>query len=269
MHSPANSFMSCATASCSTTFGAYVRDWQNFHAIIRSGKRASALGFLARSIFTCAILIVIAAPTTFAAEIKPGSAVVIDGDTLEVGGERIRLHGIDAPELGQRCGTARGGNWACGEAAARRLTELVDGRSVACTGEGRDQYDRIIATCRVANADVGATLVREGLAWAYRRYSDDHASAEDAARRGKRGIWQGSSETPWDFRARRWEGAVAQAPRRGCPIKGNINSDGERIYHTPWSPWYDRTGIDERRGERWFCDEAEALAAGWRAARWR
>jgi hypothetical protein len=51
------------------------------------------------------------------------------------------------------------------------------------------------------------------------------------------------------------------APRRGCPIKGNITSNGEKIYRVPWSPWYDRTGIDEARGERWFCDVAEAAAA--------
>lgn len=66
---------------------------------------------------------------------------------------------------------------------------------------------------------------------------------------------------------KRWERAAAASPRPGCPIKGNINRDGERIYHTPWSPWYERVQIDESQGERWFCDEAEAEAAGWRAPR--
>ena len=49
-------------------------------------------------------------------------------------------------------------------------------------------------------------------------------------------------------------------------IKGNVARDGERIYHTPWSPWYGRTKISEGKGERWFCDEGAAQAAGWRAA---
>jgi len=65
-------------------------------------------------------------------------------------------------------------------------------------------------------------------------------------------------------------GAAAEAaPRAGCPIKGNINAEGERIDHTPWSPWYERTKINEAAGEQWFCDETEAQEAGWRAARSR
>ncbi len=63
--------------------------------------------------------------------------------------------------------------------------------------------------------------------------------------------------------------AAAAAPVEGCPIKGNINQDGERIYHTPWSPWYDRTQINEAMGERWFCDEAAAVDSGWRTARFK
>jgi hypothetical protein len=88
---------------------------------------------------------------------------------------------------------------------------------------------------------------------------------ENAARAAGRGLWQTTFETPWDHRAHRWEAAVQEAPQ-GCPIKGNISKDGKKIYHTPWgSQWYERTMITESQGERWFCDEAEALAAGWRA----
>lgn len=82
-----------------------------------------------------------------------------------------------------------------------------------------------------------------------------------------RGIWQADAIPPWEWRASRWERAAEASPRPGCPIKGNINARGERIYHTPWSPNYLRTVIDESRGERWFCDEAEAAVAGWRAPR--
>jgi hypothetical protein len=88
---------------------------------------------------------------------------------------------------------------------------------------------------------------------------------EEAAKAAGRGLWQTTFEGPWVYRSQRWEAAAQEAPE-GCPIKGNINREGERIYHTPWgSQWYERTKITEMSGERWFCDEAEALAAGWRA----
>ena len=111
--------------------------------------------------------------------------------------------------------------------------------------------------------------MEEGLAWAFRRFSDDYVELEDRARMARVGIWQGDAEAPWDYRANAWERAAEASPRPGCPIKGNIKRDGEKIYHTPWSPWYERTQIDESRGQRWFCDEAEAQAAGWRPARFR
>ena len=68
----------------------------------------------------------------------------------------------------------------------------------------------------------------------------------------------------WEFRAHRWAGAEQDAPK-GCAIKGNVTAHG-RIYHMPWSPWYGKIRIDEAKGKRWFCTEAEALAAGWRPA---
>jgi len=198
-----------------------------------------------------------------------GIASVTDGDTFDIGPIRIRLHGIDAPEAGQQCKRADGKSWQCGTEATNRLTDLVGGRTVECTALDRDAYGRIIAKCIADGIDVNARLVAEGLAWAFTRYSDDYANHEAAAKAAGLGIWQGETQTPWDYRADRWNRAAAASPRPGCPIKGNINREGERIYHTPWSPHYDRTRIDEAEGERWFCDEAEAQAAGWRPARWR
>ena len=69
-------------------------------------------------------------------------------------------------------------------------------------------------------------------------------------------------QAPWDYRAKRWAAAEQKAPE-GCAIKGNITKNG-RIYHMPWSPWYAQIKIDADKGKRWFCTEAEALAAGWR-----
>jgi hypothetical protein len=96
-------------------------------------------------------------------------------------------------------------------------------------------------------------------------------AAEEAARAEGIGIWQGPAEPPWEWRRRQQTrvATVASGPApEGCNIKGNINSAGVKIYHTPASPWYKRTTVNESRGQRWFCSEAEARAAGWRAARW-
>jgi len=109
--------------------------------------------------------------------------------------------------------------------------------------------------------------VDKGLAWAFTRYSDSYTGREARARAEGTGVWSGAFTPPWDYRAARWASAAAEAPE-GCPIKGNI-SKGGRIYHAPWSPWYAKTRIDTSKGERWFCSEDEAVAAGWRAPYWQ
>lgn len=203
-----------------------------------------------------------------------GVASVVDGDTLDLGAVTVRLHGVDAPEAGQRCQRADGKSWPCGLRAADRLAGLADGRAVRCAVLERDQYGRLIGRCAASGSDggvrdVGRQMVREGLAWAFTRFSNDYVEDEVEARARRTGIWQGAAEAPWDYRAARWSDAAQAAPDPRCPIKGNISWGGERIYHTPWSPWYDRTSIRKADGERWFCDEAEARRAGWRAARFR
>jgi endonuclease YncB( thermonuclease family) len=215
-----------------------------------------------------------------------GPAEVSDGDTLVVGGLRVRLFGADAPESAQLCGTAGGGEWDCGAAATDRLRDLVEGETVTCAITERDLYGRVVAACAAGGRDLGAAMVGEGLAWAYRAYSDAYVGAEDEARAAGRGVWQGEALVAWDWRRGGWQaasGAVEAAPAEppepakadppapvavagDCRIKGNTNAAGERIYHTPASPWYARVQIDAARGQRWFCTEAEAEAAGWREA---
>jgi endonuclease YncB( thermonuclease family) len=129
-----------------------------------------------------------------------GAAVAIDGDTIELAGRRIRLHGIDAPERAQRCRRASGAEWECGRAAAERLSALLRERPARCAGRERDRYGRLVAVCSAAGNDLGAVLVEEGLAHAYSRYSRDYAPLEEAARAAGRGVWQGSAEAPWSFR---------------------------------------------------------------------
>jgi hypothetical protein len=63
------------------------------------------------------------------------------------------------------------------------------------------------------------------------------------------------------------DSSVTEDPSQACRIKGNINMSGERIYHLPGHPYYDETRIDLARGERWFCSEEQARAAGWRKSR--
>jgi len=149
------------------------------------------------------------------------------------------------------------------------LEQLVAGRVVECLPLDRDIYGRIIASCSADGVDLAGALVDAGLAWAFLRYSANYVGREAEARGRGVGVWQAETQPPWDYRANRWDRAAAAAPVEGCPIKGNINQDGERIYHTPWSPWYDRTKINKAAGEQWFCDEAEAVSAGWRPARFR
>lgn len=191
---------------------------------------------------------------------------VIDGDTLTIGDSTFRLHGIDAPEFGQKCSEAGGGTWACGKEATKRLQLLVRGQSVDCDNRGADGFGRTIAVCHVNEVDLNAEMVSQGFAWAFRKYSTDYAELEDTIRRTGKGIWQAKTQTPWEYRAAKWEVAAQESPA-GCPTKGNISKSG-RIYHAPWSAWYNRTKLSVEKGERWFCDEADALAAGWRAPIW-
>ena len=126
-----------------------------------------------------------------------GRAVVNDGDTLTLDGERIRLRGIDAPEYSQVC-MRSGVEYNCGGEAARALRALVAGRNVACSGWERDQYDRLLATCSVGDADVGRRMVESGWAVSYGSYGRE----EVAARRDGNGLWAGEFERPRAWRER-------------------------------------------------------------------
>lgn len=220
------------------------------------GKRISILlrGWL------IAIAIGFAVPTV-AAEIH-----VIDGDTISIDGIHYRLHGIDAPEAGQRCKDGKGGTWRCGDEATRHLEHLIGNAVPDCDYRGTDDFDRIISVCTVNGLELNRSMVADGYAWAFRRFSEDYADDEDEAVARGTEIWQATTQTAWDYRAAKWEVAAQEAPQ-GCPIKGNISGNG-RIYHAPWSPWYTKTKVSVDKGERWFCSEREALDAGWRAPIW-
>jgi endonuclease YncB( thermonuclease family) len=209
-----------------------------------------------------------AQPSLSAQSTTEAVARVVDGDTLEVDGIRYRLHGIDAPEAGQSCAASDGREWRCGQAAIQHMEKLTAGKSVRCDDRGTDGYGRTIGVCTADGVDLNAAMVDTGMAWAFRKYSMDYAQIEDVARSRRVGVWQAPTETAWEFRAHKWTAALAEAPTSGCPIKGNINKKSERIYHAPWSRDYAKTKINVSHGERWFCTEEEAVAAGWRAPQW-
>lgn len=228
-----------------------------------------------RAIVTAAVLVAsLSAGHAFAKEEIVGRASVIDGDTMEVRGVRIRMQGIDAPESSQTC-ERDGQPYRCGQQAANHLDGLAGGKSVRCLEETKDKYGRTVAVCFAGDLDLNGRMVEEGWAMAYRQYSTAYVPNEDRAKAAKKGVWAGTFQMPSDFRKAKKEGGVkpvaakggeATGPAKGCPIKGNINAKGEKIFHVPGGRFYDNTAITETQGERWFCTEAEAVAAGWRAA---
>lgn len=199
-----------------------------------------------------------------------GTATVVDGDTIKVGGVTVRLHGIDAPEMDQMCGGDGAPAWACGAWVRGELRARLDGRRVTCQPIETDRYGRTVAKCFVDGQDIGQQMVRDGLAFAFRRYSWDYDLDEKGAAVNGRGLHGSGIQSPAAFRqaGRAAQGAahLANAPQ-GCTIKGNISKDGKRIYHMPGQAWYDKTRINTSKGERWFCSEDEARRAGWRRAR--
>ena len=222
--------------------------------------------------FLLALTVVMVPTSILGAERLSGVASVIDGDTVEIHGQWVRLHGIDAPESGQTCTRANGQVWPCGQAAALALADKIGTAPVTCLQTDVDQYQRVVAICTRNGEDLNSWLVSSGWAVADRQFFEDYVPQEIAARAARRGIWEGSFVQPAQYRTQSEQPAshapTPQAPpSQGCNIKGNISITGERIYHVPGGQFYAQTIVNPRRGERWFCSEQEARAAGWRRSR--
>lgn len=135
-----------------------------------------------------------------------GRASVIDGDTIEIKGQRLRLNGIDAPESWQSCQDAAGKPYRCGKTAAFALADFLDAsQPITCLAVLMDRYRRTVADCfRADHEPVNGWLVRQGWAVDWPRYSRGEYAGEQAeARRAKRGIWQGDFQKPCEARASR------------------------------------------------------------------
>ena len=220
---------------------------------------------LARFLFVIGTVLVVT-PTAANAEDIVGQALIVDGDTLEIGGTRIGLHGIDAPESAQICAVdskkAR-----CGRQAAQMLADRIGQQTVTCALKKRDQNGRVVALCRAAGEDLNAWMVSQGMALAYRQYSTKYARQEKKAAKEKVGLWSGWFIKPWDWRRGRRLTTERVFEEGACAIKGNITRNGKRVYHIPGGQHYDGARIDTPLGEHWFCSEDEARAAGWRKSK--
>jgi len=122
--------------------------------------------------------------------------VVIDGDTLKLNGTTYRLHGIDAPELKQTCA-----GWPAGALAKTALELMTNGREITCEPKSTDRYGRTVALCRADGRDLGAAMVKLGMAWAFRVYSRDYVEQEEFARNNLRGVHAYECQPAWIWRA--------------------------------------------------------------------
>jgi endonuclease YncB( thermonuclease family) len=194
-----------------------------------------------------------------------GPMRVIDGDSFEVAGVKIRLHAVDAPETDQMCETRQGAEWACGGWISKVVTDRYNWITASCERLDTDRYGRTVARCTALGGDIGAWLVSEGFAFAYVKYGSDYVALEREAAAADRGLHAVRMQSPEQHR--RNGRAEPQRVSGECNIKGNISAKGVKIYHMSGQEFYNRTRISLSKGERWFCSEAAARAAGWRKAR--
>ena len=153
-----------------------------------------------RSVLLVVAFMTLSPASSLGQQVIVGVASVIDGDTIEIHGQRIRFWGIDAPESSQLC-LIQGKPWRCGQRAALALSDWIGRRTVACNERGRDRYRRVVAVCTVAGEDVAVWLVRLGWALDWPKYSKGkYAKQEDEAAAAKVGIWQGQFQMPWEWR---------------------------------------------------------------------
>ncbi|MDP3724697.1 MAG: thermonuclease family protein [bacterium] len=195
---------------------------------------------------------------------------VIDGDTVELeGGGRVRLIGIDTPEVGDCYATE----------ATLYLRSLIEGKSVALEKDvsETDRYHRLLRYIWIDDVFVNEQLVQGGFAHSSTfppdvKYQQRFIEAERQSRGAKEGLWLActdvkgvtTTKTPIPIPI---QSNPTIASDSDCTIKGNISKSGEKIYHLPGQRYYNQTQIDESKGEKWFCSESDASSAGWRRSK--
>lgn len=214
-----------------------------------------------------------------------GMALVIDGNTVEISGTKIRLQGIDAPETDQLCVDEKGTGWTCGLAARDELAKRFGDKPWTCQVAGHDKYGRSLGSCTVKEESVEEWMVRSGWAVSLVRSASTYEASEVIARDAQSGLWSGAFIMPSDWRNRnqkttivgaanvpssaleilRGAAAVAEAPSPECAIKGTIAKGGQCTYQQPGSQLYAKLKMGPSK--RWFCSVKEAETAGCRAVK--
>jgi endonuclease YncB( thermonuclease family) len=147
-----------------------------------------------------AVFLLVFSVAADAADVIAGRASIIDGDTIEIRGQRIRLFGIDAPEAGQTCRDSQHNEYRCGQKAALVLDARIGDGVVTCERKDTDRYGRTVSICRVYGEDLGAWMVGLGWAVASRAYTTRYGPAEDLARTRRAGMWAGTFTPPAEWR---------------------------------------------------------------------
>lgn len=190
---------------------------------------------------------------------------VIDGDTIQVNigskKEKVRLIGIDTPETVD----PRKSVQCFGKEASQKAKKLMSGKSVRleadATNSNKDKYNRLLRYVYLKNGTfVNEYMVKEGYAFVYLQfpfqYMTEFKQYQSEAQSASKGLW--------NVNACPQKAPATSEKKSECVIKGNVSSTGDKIFHVPEGAYYDKTTIDESAGEKWFCSEAEAVAAGWR-----
>ena len=141
------------------------------------------------------ILFLFLSSPSFAQSVK-----IVDGDTIHINKIKYRFHGIDAPEMKQICIDENNKNIKCGALSKQKLTEKINHQKVNCKHITVDRYKRVVAECFVNNESLSRYLVKNGYAFAYRRYSDQFIQDEEYAKLNQLGLWKMKFDFPWDYR---------------------------------------------------------------------
>ncbi|WP_084165285.1 thermonuclease family protein [Skermanella stibiiresistens] len=187
---------------------------------------------------------------------------VIDGDTVEVSGIVHQLGGIDAPELGQRC-LNKSTLYECGHEAAFALRKMLGFMPVSCNPPSRDQGGGEVQ-CVGRAGNLALLLVQQGMAVAKPGASPEYSEAQRVAKDSRLGIWRGDFVSPERWRAGERLDAERQAPAH-CPVKAFVQ-DGVKVYIVPTDPGYGEVSAEPATGERRFCGDEQAAAAGYEHA---
>ena len=176
----------------------------------RRTRPSRPLEYAVAAAFLIAVAVLAAALASISTDNLAGSALAVDGDSLVIGEKRLRLEGIDAPEMGQVCIVA-GRSVDCGRQARNHLRALIAGNDVTCSGWQEDKYLRLLVRCSARSVDLNAAMVRDGWAVAY----GDFEREEAEARAERRGLWQGDFDRPRDWRADHAHLPVDSEPHSG------------------------------------------------------